>query len=100
LDQFEMLTAEMRVPDYSGPIPVFRWKKKREGSRNEWLDIRAYQHACLRGLEFQTSFRLDREVEKFAAMAAARRAGQAAAPAGMRIEMPAVVAFEDTSFGS
>ena len=73
LDQFEMLTAEIRVPDYSGPIPVFHWRKKREGIRNEWLDIRAYQHACLRGLEFQTAFRLDKEVEKFRAMAEAKR---------------------------
>jgi phage terminase large subunit GpA-like protein len=73
LDQFEMLTAEIRVPDYSHPIPIFQWRKKREGIRNEWLDIRAYQHACLRGLEFQTSFRLDKEVEKFQAMAEALR---------------------------
>jgi phage terminase large subunit GpA-like protein len=78
LNQFEMLTAEVRVPDYSHPIPIFRWQKKREGIRNEWLDIRAYQHACLRGLEFQTSFRLDREVEKFRALVAALHAAPAA----------------------
>ncbi len=95
LEQFEMLTAEVRVPDYSGPIPVFRWQKKQEGSRNEWLDIRAYQYACLRGLEFLTSFRLDREVEKFRAIAEARRSGKAAPATGLRIKMPAVVPFEE-----
>lgn len=80
LDQFEMLTAEVRVPDYTNPIPVFRWQKKKEGIRNEWLDIRGYQYACLRGLEFTTAFRLDREVEKFREMAVARKAGEAPAP--------------------
>jgi phage terminase large subunit GpA-like protein len=76
IEQFEMLTAEVRRADYSNPIPVFYWTKKQEGSRNEWLDIRAYQHACLRGLETMTSFRLDQEVAKFRAAAEAHRTGR------------------------
>jgi phage terminase large subunit GpA-like protein len=96
LDQFEMLTSETRRPDYTNPIPVFRWEKKQEGGRNEWLDIRAYHHACLRGLEFQTAFRLEREVERVAAIVAARVTGGRPAPAGLRIQMPAVVEFTES----
>jgi phage terminase large subunit GpA-like protein len=71
LEHFEMLTAEERVADYSRPVPAFVWRKKKAGSRNEFLDIRAYQHAALKGLEYHTGFRLDAEVEKHRKLVAA-----------------------------
>lgn len=73
-DYFEMLTSEVRVPDYTGPIPVYHWRKKSEAARNEALDARVYAYAALRGLTMRTAFRLDQEVAQLAAMAAARLA--------------------------
>lgn len=80
LDQFEMLTSEICVPDYSGPIPSWHWKKKHEGVRNEWFDCRNYNHGAKAGLEFTTAFRLDREVEKWKSLTAARAAGKPVVP--------------------
>lgn len=62
LDYFEMLTSEVRVPDYSGPIPVFQWRKRRAGSRNEALDARVYAYAALVGLQIMRGLRLDKEI--------------------------------------
>jgi phage terminase large subunit GpA-like protein len=64
-DYFQMLTAETRVPDYTGPIPVFTWQKKSEGARNEALDARGYGYAALKGLAQSTAFRLDAEIERY-----------------------------------
>lgn len=61
-DFFEQLTSEIRVPDYSGPVPKFEWKKKRAGARNEVLDARVYAHAALVGLQMTRGLRLDAEM--------------------------------------
>ncbi len=66
---FDMLTAEVRVPDYTGPVPKFTWKKKTVGARNEGLDTRGYAVAALDGLMKQTAFRLNGEVARFQRLA-------------------------------
>jgi phage terminase large subunit GpA-like protein len=71
---FEMLTSEVRVPDYTGPIPKFEWKKRRAGARNEALDARVLAYAALVGLQIQTSLRLEREMETLLRRAASRSA--------------------------
>jgi phage terminase large subunit GpA-like protein len=70
---FEMLTAEVRVPDYTGPTPRYEWKKKTPGARNEALDNRGGAYAALQGLGVTTAIRLNREVEHMQAAAEARR---------------------------
>ncbi len=62
LDYFEMLTSEVRVPDYSGPIPVYQWKKRKESQRNEALDARVYAYAAVVGLTIMHGLRLDKEL--------------------------------------
>jgi phage terminase large subunit GpA-like protein len=49
-EYFEMLTAEVRIPDYSGPAPRFVWKKKKQSQRNEALDARVYAVCAKEGL--------------------------------------------------
>lgn len=71
-DFFEMLTSEVRVPDYTGPVPKFSWQKKTKGIRNESLDCRNYNYAALVGLTTLTAFRLNQEVDRFRRMAEAR----------------------------
>lgn len=61
---FDMLTAEVRVPDYSGPAPRFEWRKRRPSSRNEALDARVNAYAALVGLQMSHGLRLDREMER------------------------------------
>lgn len=63
-DYFEMLTAEIRVPDYTGPVPKFQWRKKTAGARNEALDTRVYAYAALVGLAMQKGMRLNEEAER------------------------------------
>jgi phage terminase large subunit GpA-like protein len=63
-DYFEMLTAEVRVPDYTGTTPKFTWKKKTASSRNEALDARGYAYACLVALQMTTALRLNSEVSR------------------------------------
>lgn len=48
---FEMLTAEVRIPNYTKPSPTFEWKKKRTGSRNEALDCRVQAYWALTYLQ-------------------------------------------------
>jgi phage terminase large subunit GpA-like protein len=61
-DYFDMLTAEVRVPDYTTPIPKYVWRKKSVSARNESLDLRVYNYAVLVGLTMTSSFRLNAEV--------------------------------------
>jgi phage terminase large subunit GpA-like protein len=68
-DYFEQLTSEIRVPDYTGPIPKFVWRKKLAGARNEALDCRVYAYAALCGL-LAGGLRLNAEVDAFHAMTA------------------------------
>lgn len=96
-EQFEMLVSEVRVPDYSGPVPKYVWKKKKAGARNEWLDIRGYAYALLRGLEIQTAFRLDREAEKLKLMTADRALGKTAPKVAFQ-RRPAVSFVDDPYF--
>jgi len=63
-DYFDMLTAEVRVPDYTGSVPKYQWKKKTAGARNEALDARCYAYAALIGLMSGTALRLNREAER------------------------------------
>jgi phage terminase large subunit GpA-like protein len=67
-DYFEQLTAEVRVPDYSGPIPKFVWRKKVAGSRNEALDLRTNSYGALQGL-IASGLRLNNEVDRLRKMA-------------------------------
>lgn len=67
-DYFEQLTAEVRVPDYSGPIPKFIWRKKIQGSRNEALDLRTNSYGALCAL-IASGLRLNSEVDRFRALA-------------------------------
>lgn len=69
LHYFEQLTSEVRVPDYSGPIATFNWRKKAHAMRNEALDIFGYRYAALKGLQARTAFRLDVEAARLLAMA-------------------------------
>lgn len=79
-DYFEMLTAEVRVPDYTGPQPDFVWKKKSPGARNEALDARCYAYAALCGLVMTTAMRLNSEVDSIRRQAETKsRAIEAAA---------------------
>jgi phage terminase large subunit GpA-like protein len=71
-EYFEMLTAEVRVPDYTGTIPRYEWKKKTAGARNEALDCRGGAYAGLQALGITTALRLNREVEKLLALAESR----------------------------
>ncbi len=71
-DRFEQLTAEVRIPDYTGPAPKFVWRKKVAGSRNEALDCRTYAYAALCGLSASTAFRLNEEVASMNRKAGAR----------------------------
>lgn len=73
-DYFEMLTSEIRVPDYTGPSPKYVWRKRRASARNESLDARGYAYAHLQGLSVLRAFRLNREVEMVGALARARKA--------------------------
>jgi phage terminase large subunit GpA-like protein len=75
IDYFEMLTSEIRVADYSRAVPVYAWKKKSDGDRNEALDDRVYNYAGLKGLETMTAFKLNRECQKLRDMAEALRTG-------------------------
>ena len=77
---FEQLTAEVRIPDYSGPAPKFAWRKKAAGDRNEALDCRVLAYAALQGLASSTAFRLDAEAAALARMAESRARTVAANP--------------------
>jgi phage terminase large subunit GpA-like protein len=79
-DYFEMLTAEVRMPDYSGPIPTYEWRKKKLGSRNEALDVFGYRYAALKGLMARTAFRLDVEAQRLREMLRPKPAETPAAP--------------------
>lgn len=63
LHYFDMLTAEIRVPDYSGPIPRFEWRLKRQGQRNESLDARGYAYGAVVGLQQTMAVNLALELE-------------------------------------
>lgn len=76
LDYFEMLTSEVRVPDYTGPVPKYQWRKKTAGARNEALDARNYAYAALQGLVMTSNFRLNREVERLKELAEAKISGR------------------------
>lgn len=60
---FEMLLAEIRVPDYSGPIPRYIWRLVKEGARNEALDCRAGNYAVRVALETDCFLRLPQELD-------------------------------------
>lgn len=72
LSYFEMLTAEVRLPDYSGPTPKFVWKKKTPGARNEALDCRVYALWALIFLRQTRGLDLAREAQRLDEMARAR----------------------------
>lgn len=76
-DYFDELTSEIRVPDYTGPVPKYQWKLKVVGQENHSLDARNYGYAALKGLEMLSSFRLNREVEKLRELAEAKISGKA-----------------------
>lgn len=78
---FDMLTSEVRIPDYTRPVPVFRWQKRSGGARNEALDARCYAYAALMGLASSTAFRLNLEVERFQALAKMQTSALPPAPA-------------------
>lgn len=86
-DFFEQITSEVRVPDYSGPVPTFEWKKKRAGARNEALDARDYNYAALVGLQMTRGLRLDAEMAALLRSAEDRRR-----PISERMPPPAVLA--------
>jgi phage terminase large subunit GpA-like protein len=67
---FEQLTSEIRIPDYTGPIPKFVWQKKRAGARNEVLDCRGLAYAAVSGLQ-AGSLRLNDEMAALEKLAAA-----------------------------
>jgi phage terminase large subunit GpA-like protein len=81
LNYFEMLTAEIRIPNYTGPAPKFVWQKKQAGARNESLDARNNAYAALQGLGITTALRLNREVDQLLKLAEARTAPPPTAPA-------------------
>jgi phage terminase large subunit GpA-like protein len=72
IEYFEGLTSEVRVADYSKPVPVYEWRKKTAGIRNEPLDARDYAYAALKGLEHLTGFRLNAECARLRELAEAR----------------------------
>ena len=74
-DYFDELTSEVRVPDYSGPIPRYQWRLRSAGSSNHALDARNYAYAALQGLQMLSSFRLNREVENLRALAESKLPG-------------------------
>jgi hypothetical protein len=75
-----MLTAEIRVPDYTGPVPRYAWKKKTASARNEALDNRGTSYAALQALGMTTALQLNREAEKLLQLAEARKSNPAASP--------------------
>lgn len=62
MNYFEMLTSEVRVPDYTGPIPRYIWKKKSSSDRNEALDCRVGAYVALLGLQLSYGLRLPNEL--------------------------------------
>lgn len=72
---FDMLTSEARIPDYSGPVPRYVWRKKQAGARNEALDCRVYAYAALQALGITTALRLNVEAENLRRVADAARRG-------------------------
>ena len=77
INYFEQLTAEVRIPDYTGPIPAWRWKKKTKGARNEVLDCRVNAYAALCGL-VAGILKLNQEVDGLQRIAEARAAARLA----------------------
>lgn len=71
INYYEQLTSEIRVPDYTGPIPKFLWRKKTAGARNEVLDIRVEAYGALCGLT-AGSLRLNQEVDNLQRLADGR----------------------------
>jgi phage terminase large subunit GpA-like protein len=96
-EYFEMLTAEIRVPDYSGPVPKYEWRKKTAGARNEALDNRGTAYAGLQALGMTTALRLNREVEKLQVLAEARACNVAPVRSGLVFTpaAPSVVSAAD-----
>jgi phage terminase large subunit GpA-like protein len=72
-DYFEMLTAEVCVPDYTGTQPRRVWKKKASGARNESLDARNNGYAAMLGLVSTTGLNLSKEAERIRQMVEAMR---------------------------
>ncbi len=69
---FEMLTAEVRIPNYSKPTPTFEWRKKSAGARNEALDVRVGELWGLNYLVQARLFNLEHELKKLEGGARAR----------------------------
>ena len=69
-DYFEQLTAEVRVPDYTGPTPKYAWKKRSPGAANHMLDCDVQAYAALIGWQISSSSSLNREVARVRALAA------------------------------
>jgi phage terminase large subunit GpA-like protein len=88
-EYFEMLTAEIRVPDYTGPVPKYSWQKKTASARNEALDNRGTAYAALQALGITTALRLNREVARLQELAEAR---VTAGPRRTGFQMPAAPA--------
>lgn len=61
-DHFRQLTAERVVTRFERGRPIRSWQPKRDGERNEALDIFVYAHAALHGL-INMGLRLNEEVE-------------------------------------
>lgn len=74
-EYFDEITSEVRIPDYTGPVPKYQWRLKVAGSSNHALDARNYAYAALQGLTMLSSFRLNREVDKLRDLAEAARTG-------------------------
>jgi len=74
LNYFEMLTCEIRIPDYTRPTPRFEWRKKRPGDRNEALDARVNAYWALMYLQATSGLRLAAEVSKLQQQADRRAA--------------------------
>jgi phage terminase large subunit GpA-like protein len=69
-DYFEQLTAEVRVPDYTGPTPKYAWKKRSPGAANHMLDCDVQAYAALIGWQISSASSLNREVARVRTLAA------------------------------
>jgi phage terminase large subunit GpA-like protein len=72
IEYFEQLTAERKYARYHNGFKSFQWKKS-PGARNEALDIRVYAYAALHSQYMGSSFNLNREAERMAALCDQKR---------------------------
>lgn len=97
LHYFEMLTSEIRVPDYTGPIPRFEWRKKTSGARNESLDARVYAYSAMAKLVQSYGVKLSQKLESLQRLAAAAPKGRTIAEqrAAIKPTRPRAIVADD-----